>query len=93
MFLSVIGLLLLQHVNQIDSLAINDEEKASPLNIAIIGAGASGLASARHAIAQGHDVTVYEQGEELGGIWAYTEQIGTDKYGLKIHTAMYKDLR
>lgn len=92
MLLSVIGLLLLLQINQIDSLAIDGEEKAS-LNIAIIGAGASGLVSARHAIAQGHDVTVYEQGEELGGIWAYTEQIGTDKYGLKIHTAMYKDLR
>lgn len=53
----------------------------------------AGLVSAKHSITQGHEVTVYEQGEELGGVWVYTDQIGRNKYGVNIHTAMYKGLR
>lgn len=53
----------------------------------------AGLVSAKHSVAQGHEVTVYEQGEELGGVWVYTDQIGQNKYGVNIHTAMYKGLR
>lgn len=71
---------------------VNPNRK-SPLNIAVIGAGPSGLVSARHSIDQGHNVTVYEQGDDIGGVWLYTDQVGKNKYGLNIHTAMYKDLR
>lgn len=63
------------------------------LNIAIIGAGPSGLFSAKHSLARGHRVTVYEQSETIGGVWVYTNDTGKNQYGLNIHTAMYKGLR
>ncbi|XP_031628594.1 dimethylaniline monooxygenase [N-oxide-forming] 3-like isoform X2 [Contarinia nasturtii] len=63
------------------------------LNIAIIGAGASGLASAKNAIEDGHNVVIFEKSGALGGVWFYTDQIGKDEYGVDIHTPMYKELR
>lgn len=91
-------LLLFLQIYRCDGAAVpscDDEKKSSvkPLNIAVIGAGASGLTTARHAIAQGHYVTVFEQNDQLGGVWVYTDEVGTSKNGLKIHTAMYKGLR
>lgn len=66
----VATLLLLLEIFRCDGAAIsNCDGKKSPLNIAIIGAGASGLTTARHAIDQGHYVTVFEQNDELGGVW------------------------
>lgn len=72
--------------------AINNET-SSVLNVVILGAGPSGLVSAKYAIEQGFKVTVYEQGEEVGGVWVYTDRFGKDKYGNEIHTALYKGLR
>lgn len=90
-------LLLLLEILRCDGAAVSncDEKKSTnkPLSIAVIGAGASGLTTARHAIAQGHYVTVFEQNDQLGGVWVYTDDVGTTKNGLKIHTAMYKGLR
>lgn len=62
-------------------------------NIAVIGAGISGLCAAKHAKQLGFNVTIYEQNEWLGGIWHYTDKTGTDEYGINVHTAMYKGLR
>lgn len=84
--------ILLNNYHQIDCAAVSDGKK-STLNIAVIGAGPSGLVSARHSIADGHTVTVYEQQEELGGVWVYTGQVGKNEYGVDTHTAMYKGLR
>lgn len=67
--------------------------KANNLNVAVIGAGPSGLVSAKYALAQGFDVTVYEQNFELGGIWSYTDKIGKNRFGVNIHSPMYKNLR
>lgn len=68
-------------------------DEVSALNIAIIGGGPTGLCSSKHSIAQGHNVTIYEQNEDVGGTWLYTDEIGRNKYGLKIHSAMYRELR
>ncbi len=65
----------------------------SAQNIAIIGTGPSGLVAAKYAIEQGFNVTVFEQNEAIGGVWWYTDEVGTNKYGLPIHTSMYKGLR
>lgn len=40
--------------------------------IAVIGAGPSGLAAAKHALEAGFDVTVFEAGDGLGGQWDTT---------------------
>lgn len=70
-----------------------NSDKGPALNVAVIGAGVSGLASAKYSIAQGHNVTVYEQSEDLGGVWWYTDRIGKDQYGVNVHSAMYQGLR
>lgn len=89
-FLALLAVLNLRFIQS--AVVGNDVEKVQ-LNIAIIGAGPSGLFSARHSLARGHQVTVYEQNEEIGGVWAYTNETGINKYGVNIHTAMYKGLR
>lgn len=63
------------------------------LNIGIIGAGAAGLVTAKYCSKDGHNVTIYEQNKELGGVWLYTDEVGKNKYGLNIHSSMYKGLR
>ena len=40
--------------------------------VAIVGAGPSGLAAAKHALQAGFDVTVFEAGDDLGGQWHTT---------------------
>lgn len=63
------------------------------MHIAIIGAGAAGLCAARHSLAAGYDVVVFEQTSDVGGTWVYTDQVGKDEYGLPIHSSMYHGLR
>lgn len=45
--------------------------------IAIIGAGPCGLSAAKYLLAQGafDSVTIFEQQDEVGGVWNYTDQI------------------
>lgn len=64
-----------------------------PLDIAVIGAGTAGLCSAKHSLALGFNVTIYEQNDQIGGIWCYTDKTGNDQYGINVDTAMYKGLR
>lgn len=68
-------------------------ENGHILSIGIIGAGPAGLISAKHAMAYGYNVTIYEKSDDLGGTWRFTESTGKNKYGGNIHTAMYKGLR
>lgn len=63
------------------------------LDIAIIGAGASGLAAAKNAIKEGHNVVLYEQTGFIGGVWYYTNQTDKDEFGVEIYTPMYKTMR
>ncbi|KAM5543253.1 hypothetical protein V8D89_003127 [Ganoderma adspersum] len=42
--------------------------------IAVIGAGLTGISSAAHAIAHGFDVVIYEQTDEVGGVWAHVNK-------------------
>ncbi|KAI6194525.1 Dimethylaniline monooxygenase [N-oxide-forming] [Aphelenchoides besseyi] len=40
--------------------------------VAVVGAGPSGLASARHAVLNGHEVTIFEKRNVLGGRWNFS---------------------
>jgi cation diffusion facilitator CzcD-associated flavoprotein CzcO len=53
--------------------------------VAVVGAGAAGLAAARELRAEGHAVTVYEAGAAAGGTWRYDAASG--------HSSMYDSLR
>ena len=43
-------------------------------NVAVIGAGVSGLVSAKSLLEEGLVPTVFEQTEEIAGIWNYHEE-------------------
>ncbi|XP_053685201.1 senecionine N-oxygenase-like [Sabethes cyaneus] len=59
----------------------------------IIGAGKAGIAAARRVLEAGGQVVLFEQTDQIGGTWNYTDAVGKDKYGLDIHTSMYQGLR
>lgn len=88
----VFAFLLLAVANQVNAKFVNAEKK-SVYNVAVIGAGVCGLLSTKHSVSQGFNVTVYEQTEQIGGIWWYTDKTGKDKYGVNIHSPMYQGLR
>lgn len=62
-------------------------------NIAIIGAGAAGLTTAKNALSYEYNVDVYEKSGSVGGLWQYTDDIGRDEFGVDIHSPMYRGLR
>ncbi len=55
----------------------------------VIGAGVSGLCAARRLTEAGHEVTVVEREADLGGVWVYAEDDGSDG-GKKKRTSMYR---
>ena len=44
--------------------------------IAVIGAGAAGLCAAKHLLAKGMEVVVFELGTCIGGLWVYENDNG-----------------
>ncbi|XP_078046172.1 uncharacterized protein LOC144474783 isoform X1 [Augochlora pura] len=68
---------------------------SSKTRIAIIGGGVAGLVVARHAVTKldTYSLTLFEQTDQIGGTWVYTDEIDVDKHGLPIHSSMYKNLR
>lgn len=68
---------------------------SSKTRIAIIGGGVAGLVVARHTAAKldTYSLTLFEQTDQVGGTWIYTDETNTDKHGLPVHSSMYKNLR
>ncbi|KAM4072057.1 hypothetical protein ACB094_11G108600 [Castanea mollissima] len=72
--------------------------KEQSLKVAVIGAGVSGLHTARELKTQGHDVTIFEKTNILGGTWAYDPRVEPDPLGLDpgreiVHSSLYQSLR
>ena len=44
--------------------------------VAVIGAGAAGLCAAKHLLAKGIEVVIYEMGTRIGGLWVYENDNG-----------------
>ena len=59
---------------------------SSVRRVAIIGAGASGLATARVLLAQGLDCTLFERRPTLGGVWAD----GYLNFGVQVQRELYE---
>ena len=65
------------------------------LRVCVIGAGAAGLAAARHLTSEldVFEVRVFEQASRVGGIWVYSENTGIDERGITVHSSIYRNLR
>ncbi|KAK8711183.1 hypothetical protein V6N13_146474 [Hibiscus sabdariffa] len=66
--------------------------------VAVIGGGIAGLVSARELQREGHQVTVFEKADKVGGTWLYDSRVETDLLGLDpnrevVHSSVYKSLR
>ncbi len=53
--------------------------------VAIIGAGASGICSAKYLLESGFDVTVFEIGTQIGGMWCYRNDSGMSSAYRTLH--------
>ncbi|KAK6120558.1 hypothetical protein DH2020_045689 [Rehmannia glutinosa] len=67
------------------------------LKVAVIGAGISGLATARALKREAHQVVVYEKSDQLGGTWVYDPRVESDPLGLDpnreiVHSSLYRSL-
>eukprot|EP01135_Chromosphaera_perkinsii_P007869 Nk52_evm61s1020 gene=Nk52_evmTU61s1020 len=64
--------------------------------VAIIGAGASGLVCGKIFREYGIRTTVYESSSVVGGTWAYDENAERDEWGMQragnVHSSMYENL-
>ncbi|KAI3515404.1 hypothetical protein L1887_14299 [Cichorium endivia] len=69
------------------------------LNVAVIGAGTSGLLTARELLRQNHRVTVFEKSDSLGGTWVYDPRsedddvLHLDPNRSIVHSSLYSSLR
>lgn len=66
------------------------------MKVAIIGAGAAGLAAARRALQYHVDITVFEMTNEIGGLWVYREEsvcVGNDESTSVSNPILYSSLR
>lgn len=68
------------------SSTVQSAQQGRVKRVAVIGAGASGLISAKCLLDEGFEVTVYEQEPHLGGLWRYGDS--TDG-----HSGCYRSLR
>ncbi|CAN6300829.1 unnamed protein product [Urochloa humidicola] len=62
------------------------------LRVAVIGAGAAGLAAARELRREGHSPVVFERGAGVGGTWIY-EPPGEEEEEEDGHSSLYESLR
>jgi cation diffusion facilitator CzcD-associated flavoprotein CzcO len=53
--------------------------------VAVIGAGASGLCNAKYLLQCGFDVTVFEIGSQIGGMWCYNNDSGRSSAYRTLH--------
>ena len=60
--------------------------------IGVIGAGASGLCAAKHLLEVGLDVTVFEIGTQVGGLWCYMNDSGRSSAYRTLHINTAKNV-
>ncbi len=67
------------------------------MKVAVIGAGAAGLVTARELLRENHEVCLLEQSSQVGGTWVHEAKTENDPLGAnpdrRIHSSMYDSLR
>lgn len=61
-------------------------------SIAVIGAGAAGICAAKHMLEAGFDVTVYEIGSRVGGMWVFGNDNGRSSAYSTLHINTARNL-
>jgi len=61
-------------------------------SIGIVGAGAAGICGARHMLAQGFEVTIYEIGSHIGGMWVFKNDNNRSSAYKTLHINTARDL-
>lgn len=79
-------------------LVTTEPIKSQSKRVCVIGAGPSGLVSARELRKEGHKVVVMEQNHDVGGQWLYQPNVEEeDPLGktktLNVHSSVYSSLR
>nr|Q8MP06.1 RecName: Full=Senecionine N-oxygenase; Short=SNO; Flags: Precursor [Tyria jacobaeae]CAD12369.1 senecionine N-oxygenase [Tyria jacobaeae] len=74
-------------------VAAGISQASSASRVCIIGAGYSGLATARYLQDYGLNYTIFEATPNIGGTWRYDPRVGTDEDGIPIYSSNYKNLR
>lgn len=54
-------------------------------HVAVVGAGAAGLSAAKHLVAAGCGVTLFELGSRIGGLWVYENDNGLSPAYASLH--------
>merc|ERR1712086_1165494 len=67
------------------SLDSSDKMAAVAPKVLVIGAGPAGIAQMCTLSEAGLDVTCYERGSEIGGLWTWNDAVGDD-----VHQSMYQ---
>ena len=76
-----------------------DNRPLKSRKVAVIGAGAAGLAAAKELLREGHAVTVFEQNSRVGGLWVYDpdreeeDLLGANPARKRVHSSVYASLR
>jgi dimethylaniline monooxygenase (N-oxide forming) len=61
-------------------------------SIGIVGAGAAGICGAKHMLEAGYDVTLYEIGSHVGGMWVYKNDNNLSSAYKTLHINTARDL-
>ncbi len=61
-------------------------------SVGIVGAGAAGICGAKHMLEEGLDVTLYEIGSNIGGMWVYQNDNGRSSAYKTLHINTARDL-
>lgn len=64
----------------------------SARRVAVIGAGASGICMAKYLLGNAADVTVFEMGSKIGGLWCYDNDNGVSSIYRTLHINTARNL-
>lgn len=57
-------------------MPINEQTQLETYDVVILGAGWSGLLAAKYCLTEGVSILVLEEHDKVGGVWAFTQQLG-----------------
>jgi cation diffusion facilitator CzcD-associated flavoprotein CzcO len=63
----------------------NQTARPRARRVAILGAGPAGICVARHLLEEGFEITVYEKGSHIGGLWVYENDSGESSAYRTLH--------